>query len=226
MPMKAFRLTLVLAVSPIIAVHMSYGLGVWHGHLPLCNPYWDGCLSISAAGRTPPGSFLFKPVMIAHGTLLVVLWQLVASWLRTLGTAGPLPRAIATVGGIGGLFLIIYVTFLGHPGEIYNFMRRFGVIVYFAFTALAQLLTAQAIDRCPSPLADSATAKWQTRILAGIVLLGLASIPAQHFLDVPGLDNAIEWSLALLMQFNFAILWWLQRQTNMRIRLECMSDHH
>lgn len=211
------RLTLYLALAPLIAVHASYALGIHYEQLPACLPYIDGCVSISASGRALPGRFLFKPMLIAQGVLLILFWRVIAVWLLHQGASRHAGNTITAIGTIGALFLIIYVTFLGHPGDIYNFLRRFGVIIFFAFTALAQLLAARELGRHGGTLLANAARLQQFTLLA-MVLAGLASIPAQHFLGIDGLDNAVEWSLALLMQANFGIYWWMQRETGFELR--------
>ena len=63
------------------------------------------------------------------------------------------PDRVATLAGLGvtgALFMVLYVVFLGTDGTAYEFMRRYGVTVYFSFTALAQLLLAARL-RGPGP---------------------------------------------------------------------------
>ena len=57
-------LPLFIGLVPLIGVHAAYLIAVDYGYLHLCVPYLDGCTSISATGRYPPASFLFKAVDI------------------------------------------------------------------------------------------------------------------------------------------------------------------
>ena len=44
-----------------------------------------------------------------------------------------------SLGVVSAFALAVYATFLGTEGDIYRFLRRYGVIVYFGFGYLAQL---------------------------------------------------------------------------------------
>ena len=46
---------------------------------------------------------------------------------------------VGIVGVTGSLFLILYVTFLGSEEPFYEFMRRYGVYMYFALNVIALL---------------------------------------------------------------------------------------
>ena len=46
--------------APIVVVHVCYLLSAHYGYVDKCNPYIEGCTSISATGRHGPSYFLFK----------------------------------------------------------------------------------------------------------------------------------------------------------------------
>ena len=52
-------LPLITALAPLLGINIAYWMGVEYGNLPSCNPYLDGCTSISSTGRYPPGDRLF-----------------------------------------------------------------------------------------------------------------------------------------------------------------------
>ena len=137
-------LPLITGIVPMLAIHASYLIAIRAGILPACIPYLEGCTSISATGRYPPASFLFKSVMMPEAILMAAYWLFSVAWLRALersaGRRGVGGTTIAVFGVAGALFLIIYVTFLGSEGAVYDFMRRFGVYLYFLFTVVAQLI--------------------------------------------------------------------------------------
>ncbi len=143
-------LPLLAALAPLLAVNIAYWLGVNHDHLPACFPYVDGCTSISATGRNPPGSFLFRAVHMPLSVLLVVIWYFAAAWLRSLcnDAASRWSNWIIGCGTLGAAALILYVTFLGTTEPFYEFMRRIGIYFYFLGTALAQLLVTLQFKRC------------------------------------------------------------------------------
>jgi hypothetical protein len=85
--------------------------------------------------------------------------------------------------------------FLGVEGEIYQWLRRFGITVYFGGTVLAQMLLASLHGR---------RARTLVAVCALLLVLGLASIPLQHFAaDRDAAVNALEWTYALLMMLGF-----------------------
>jgi hypothetical protein len=67
-------LPLITAILPLVGINIAYWVGVEHGNLPSCIPYFDGCTSISATGRYPPGDRLFRAVMLPHSAWLVLTW--------------------------------------------------------------------------------------------------------------------------------------------------------
>lgn len=205
------RLAFAIAFAPIVTVHVCYALSVAAGHVPYCNPYWDGCASISAAGRQPPAVFLFKAVMLPHALALAAYWYLACTWLRIHGSE-PLTRwVILTVGVIGALFLMLYVTYLGHSGDFYRLMRRYGITIFFAFTVLAGLLHTRALWQGRRDWPElSGPIKAQLGLCGVLLLLGLLSIPARNWLGKDRSENALEWVFALLMQGLFligALIW-------------------
>jgi hypothetical protein len=55
-------LPLIAGIVPFVGIHVCYVIAVKYGVLPACIPYVDGCTSISATGRYPPASFLFRAI--------------------------------------------------------------------------------------------------------------------------------------------------------------------
>jgi hypothetical protein len=212
---------LLSGLLPFIVVHLCYAVSVWQGHIPGCIPYLDGCTSISAAGRHGASYFLFKAGMLPAAVLLAMFWLLCREWLIGLGDRpGPELRAMVWIGLTAAVFLALYTVFLGSKGDFYNFMRRFGVTVYFSFSYLAQLLLLARLSR----LTRSGLARLPAWILSGklgigvtLMMIGLASIPVKNFMADPDrLENAIEWIFALLMVSYYLLTWRAWRATGFR----------
>lgn len=55
-------LPLIAGLAPIIGANLALAIGVAYETIPACFPYVDGCVSISATGRQPPGNFVFRAV--------------------------------------------------------------------------------------------------------------------------------------------------------------------
>lgn len=216
-------LPLVAGILPLLAVTTAHWIGVESGRLPACIPYIDGCLSISATGRHPPGSYLFKAVHLPLAALLAVLWQMNAAWLKVLAP-GQYPRrniVLVASGSTGAFALLVYTIFLGSSEPIYEFMRRFGIYFYFLGTVIAQLLTSLTLLRQWSGNPDQALrnlSKWMTALTVAPFLLGALNLVLKSILDnADAAENRIEWIAALTMQAWLVLLYICWRKTGFQI---------
>jgi len=212
---------LLAAALPLLAMFGALGIGIAYETLPACFPPLDGCYSISATGRKPPGSFLFRALMLPHALLLAFLWYLTVLWLRALdvGLRRSTATAIMIWGIIGALALVVYVTFLGTREPIYEFMRRTGIYFAFLGTALAQLLVALALVRISKAMQNQRLLK-AARILLTLcaVAFGLGilnSVLRAVLIDTDVSENQIEWIASILMQIYFLVLFNTWRSTDM-----------
>jgi hypothetical protein len=55
--------------------------------VPDCNPFFEGCVSISRAGRHDLPNILFRGLLLPAAVLQSMCWLLCPGWLRTLGAA-------------------------------------------------------------------------------------------------------------------------------------------
>jgi len=214
-------LPLITGIAPVLAVHASYLIGICAGVLPACIPYLEGCTSISATGRYPPASFLFKSVMMPEAILIAAYWLFSVAWLRALsriaGRNDNGGTAIAVFGVAGALFLILYVAFLGTQAPFYDFMRRFGVYLYFLFTVIAQLILAGKVLSVSSSLRIPGVVRI-TKYQLGVALipfaLGILNLVLKSVLDdADAAENIIEWIFALLMHTYFLLSYFSWRAT-------------
>ena len=136
---------LILWLAPWTGIILAYIFSVQAGEVASCIPHFEGCTSVSKVGRHGAGFFIFKATMLPVAGLTIVYWKLCHDWLVALGDSSTRPRStMLWLGLISSLALILYTTFLGSDGEGYRFMRRFGTVIYFGFTYIAQvLLTAR-----------------------------------------------------------------------------------
>jgi len=214
-------LPLLAAALPLIAMFGALWIGVAYETLPACFPPLDGCYSISATGRRPPGSFLFRAMMLPHTLLLVFLWYLTTQWLRSLdpNLRRSTSRAIMISGIVGALALIVYVTFLGTKEPLYEFMRRFGIYFAYLGTAVAQLVVALALARISKALHNERLLKLARVLLtlcAATFCLGiLNSVLKAVLLDTNASGNQIEWIASVLIQIYFLVLFLAWRLTGM-----------
>ena len=130
----------LVSLLPFLAIHLSLILSIQNDFLTSCNPYIDGCYSISRAARQPYSVIIFKFLMIISAGFLFFLWQRIFNKEKN---KGPI-----LIGKIGSLFLVIYVIALGNDGFVYEFMRRIGVFIFYIFTLTSQwIFTFQSIKR-------------------------------------------------------------------------------
>ena len=216
-------LPLIAGIVPFVGVHVCYVIAVQHGILPACNPHVDGCTSISATGRYPPASYLFRAIELPVAAILIVTWYFVVEWLRALkpGLSKRVAAAILVSGVAGALALIVYVTFLGTKEPIYEFMRRFGIYVYFLGTVLAQLFVAlslrhvrnTALGRLPDVLLLLCASPF------ALGLLNLAQKAVLEYATADALENSIEWVALTLMHAYFVVLYFAWRRTGFQARV-------
>jgi hypothetical protein len=214
-------LPLLTGLIPIIAVFTSYWIAASTGNVPSCNPFVDGCTSVSATGRYAPASYLFKGSMLPQSIILCGYWLFNVAWLRALTiAAGQIPRntfAIGVFGVTGSLFLILYVTFLGSQEPFYEFMRRYGVYMYFLLTVIAQIALASKV----LPVAHKLGMRRLVNLTRLQLFLGwfpfalgaLNLVLKATLADSDSAENRIEWIFAMQMQLYFVVTYFSWKET-------------
>ena len=153
--------------------------------------------------------------MIAYGVLLIWFWIYASHWLTLLyGQKTKTPRIILWLGIIGAIFLMVYIDFLGTTGEVNRFMRRYGIMIFFTFTPLAQLLMLKEHYERPSPTGNTiikpGLLHFQLVTLLLLLMLGLIST----ILDASGNktyenQNIVEWNFSLLLNMYFLAMYFI-----------------
>lgn len=200
---------LLCAALPLAATWIAFALSVQGGHIEACNPFWDGCTSISRAARHGLGNAVFRALVLPAAMLQVLLWWLLRHWLRGRGRD---PGAVlSALGLVAGAFLVLYATFLGTEGAIYQLLRRYGVTVYFAATYLALLLALRHLHRPPAdalyrPLLGIALAMLALGIAS---TLATATVASEAMRD--RIENVLEWQLGVWLTAMFVLVAWRWR---------------
>ena len=195
---------LVTALLPSVAVHVCYLQAANLGHLSWCFPYFPDCVSISATGRHSPESFVFRAAVIPTAIFIMIYWRLSFAWLETLGAqTRRLNRSMLWLGMTAGLGLFIYASVLGEVGELYRLQRRIGMILFYIFTYLAQLLMtiqiASAVRTREAPM-SAPTFRSFVAICGTVTVLGTASLMSWAFYDdYRRYEDAFEWGLTILI---------------------------
>jgi len=207
--MQPRTLVLIITILPLLTTNAVYLLSAYQGFIPWCNPYIDGCTTISRAARSGNSIFIYRASMIAYGLLLIWFWIYAQQWLNLLyGHRTKISRLILWLGVVGAIFLIVYIDFLGTTGEVNRFMRRHGIMIFFTFTPLAQLLMLkQHYDILPS-LPEGAikpgVLHYQRFVLLLMLIIGIISTLldiTQNKTDVS--ENIVEWNFSLLLNMYF-----------------------
>lgn len=209
-----------------IAVTATYLLAVSGGFVDTCIPHLTGCTSISRAGRNGLAFYVFKLLMMPAAVFIMVYWVLSFEWLKAIDPVHiRSARVTLVLGLLGAVFLILYVTFLGAEGALYDFyrlMRRYGTIVFFLGTFGAQLLLAirclQIFGREPVVYAKL--------VLCAIVIIELVVvlIVKQFSDDHDWLENSAEWRAASIVTFIPVLTWILWRRSDFRQRFEAKRE--
>lgn len=220
-----FWLPLACALIPVFAVHVAWWLSVRDGHVPFCIPYLEGCTSISRAARHGLGNHVFQFLMLPCAVLQMLLWGSARSWLRRVHVDPRAGASLPWLGLIAGAFLILYANFLGTEGEIYRLLRRYGVIVYFAMTYLAQLALLRRLRDLSLPRGAQAIG---IAVCLLMLLLGILSTWASAAIGDRALkdaiENVLEWNLGALLTVWFLLLTWLYRASGLRVRIDTVDS--
>ena len=218
-PFALWWLPLAAGLLPAAGTVIAFNLAVAQGQFPPCNPLLDGCVSISRAGRHDLPNIVFRGLLLPGATLQAIVWLLAPGWLQRLGAPPDrLLRALAWVGVTAALFLVLYGTFLGTEGPGYQWMRRYGVVVYFGFTCIAMLIVGGAVRQIAAVTGRLRRARAAlTLLVAALPVLGLVNVTSPLYLEQQAaqdaLGNVTEWWGALVFTVFFVVLGWLWRRT-------------
>lgn len=201
----AVWVALLTGALPPCATLASYALSVSLDQVPLCIPPLEGCTSISRAARQEPALFLFRFVMLPQAILQLACCWLLLQWLQLL--TGRRSHAIGIAALIGSVFIGLYADFLGSQGAVYEWLRRTGIIFYFAGTAMVQLLSVRLLRQVRLPDRLHSPARWLWRLVAAQWVVGLLHVVLKAGLDdYDAWENRLEWILSLLMTSWFLVL--------------------
>lgn len=198
-------LPLACAILPVIAVHWAWWLSRAAGYIPDCIPHLEGCTSISRAARHGTGNPIFKLLMVPAAALQAWHWQRCAAWIDA--QAGkPGSRGLRSMGIVAGMALAVYTLFLGTEGPIYGWLRRYGIVFYFAGTFFAIVLFLRGLGAIPD------ARRWFRAMAAAALLmlsLGVASAFTPYVVadDVrqDAIRDVLEWWIGGLFTFWFLL---------------------
>ncbi len=216
--MNVRPVALTAALLPFLAVQATYLLAASHGLVDWCFPYLDSCTSISATGRKPPASYLFRATMLPAAVVFVAYWWLNRAWLAELRRAAGLPGRAAldwmlALGVLASVGLVLYVSVLGEAGDTWARVRRSGTVLFFSFTYLSQLLLAGQLRRLRPEGVSPRLVSGMFGLCVLLLLLGLLTVALDAWNEAfyQTVEDAFEWVLSLLLQANFLLGYFVWR---------------
>jgi hypothetical protein len=147
--------------------------------------------------------------MIAYGVLLIWFWIYAKQWLNQLyGHTTNTARIMLWLGVVGAIFLIIYIDFLGTTGEMNRFMRRYGIMVFYIFTPMAQLLMLKQhyniLPSLPEGTIKPRVLQYQLVTILLMLIIGIISIALDATQNKTyESENIVEWNFSLLLNMYF-----------------------
>lgn len=218
---------LMAALLPFVAVHATYLVAASHGLVDWCNPYIDSCTSISATGRKPPASYLFRATMLPAAVIMMAYWWLNHTWIksmhRTVGHDNRWGNKVMLVLGIVACIgLILYVTVLGERGDAWATQRRVGTILFYSFTFLAQLLFLSQLRQLAPPGVGKKLLRLMWAVCIILLLTGLLTVALDAWDEAwyETVEDAFEWILSLMLQSNFLLGYLVWRQAGWQLTVE------
>lgn len=207
-------------VLSLFIVHFAYWLNYQAADaidpVFVCNPYFEGCVSTSRAVRSGPGLIWFKAVMLPVAVLMALTWRSMGGWMAGFGSLMPrVQRWTVRLGFGGAVALVFYVVFLGTEGSVYSWLRRYGVVFFFGFTALAQLVAARFTWGVYPAGSPSVTASF-IALVSTQWAIGVFSVFKRFMFRDPDfidrLENITEWFMIATMSLGFVLLGLLLRK--------------
>ena len=120
-------LALICFFLPTVTVIISYILSIKLNLVTACIPNFEGCSSISRAGRYAPIKYFFKPMMYIYAITLFLYWFY---FLQNLKKFNINKDYIFWLALLSILFLCLYIAFLGES-KIYSFFKKIGIYILF-----------------------------------------------------------------------------------------------
>ena len=209
-------LAILVVILPLLASNGAFLLSAYEGYVPWCMPYFDGCTTISQAGRSGDTIFFYRALVFPYSVLLILFWVYSKEWIELLhGYSTNAAQVILWLGVAGSVALLVYIDFLGTTGEINRFMRRIGAMLYFTLIPLAQSLMLYQHYKLkrnnPEVTIRPKILQYQLIIMMLMLTIGVTSlIFVLTGKSTSEIENIVEWNFSLLVNLYFAgtILIW------------------
>jgi hypothetical protein len=220
-------LPLVAGILPLAAALTALWVFATVLGAPACNILIEGCVSISRTARRGLGHYIFLVLILPAAVAQGLTWVLCGAWLRGLGAARDRAlRLLPWLGVAAVVVLAIYAPLLANAGQTYDFMRSYGIPLYFAGTYFCMVITSTKVRRVlgqDSAMPFRHLPRFLVLLSFFVTGAGLMQIGVRPFLDAKRardhLTNFLEWYSGLafsLFFFALAALWYYTRFTGQR----------
>jgi hypothetical protein len=211
------RLSLGLFIIPSITIILCLITTIYLNVLDLCNPFVNGCYSISRVGRSYPVVLLFKPMMIITVILMIAYFFEHYRIFKKFLLNKIFLNIILLSGFVSSFSLLVYIIFLGVEGsELWRFMRRGGIFIYIISLIISKFLIILTYLKIKNNYQVVISRKIIDINFYYILLLIICGIIIILFIDIFSLTtswyvkNIIQWNYFLLMNlffFNTYFIW-------------------
>jgi hypothetical protein len=209
-------ISLACFVLPVFTVIISYLISIKLNLVVACIPNFEGCTSISRAGRYEPVKFFFKPMMYFYALFIFFFWNI---FLKEINNTKIETKNLVILTYITVIFLCLYITFLGES-KVYSFFKRIGIYFYILSIVLLQFSSNRILINNKKKLSRFFNYKIVRTnyylsiflVISGLILLPVLIIKIESF---PQIKNIISWNYFFLIQLFFLLFFFsLKKLTN------------
>jgi hypothetical protein len=206
-------ISLACFVLPVFTVIISYLISIKLNLVVACIPNFEGCTSISRAGRYEPVKFFFKPMMYFYALFIFFFWNI---FLKEINNTKIETKNLVILTYITVIFLCLYITFLGES-KVYSFFKRIGIYFYILSIVLLQFSSNRILIKNEKKLSKFFNYKIvhfnyylsSFLVISGLILLPILIIKIEDF---PQIKNIISWNYFLLIQLFFLFYFFSQKK--------------
>ena len=206
-------ISLACFVLPVFTVIISYLISIKLNLVATCIPNFEGCTSISRAGRYEPVKFFFKPMMYFYALFIFFFWNI---FLKEINNTKIETKNLVILTYITVIFLCLYITFLGES-KVYSFFKRIGIYFYILSIVLLQFSSNRILINNEKKLSKFFNYKIvhfnyylsSFLVISGLILLPILIIKIEDF---PQIKNIISWNYFLLIQLFFLFYFFSQKK--------------
>mgnify|MGYP001231184589 FL=1 len=206
-------ISLACFILPVFTVIISYLISIKLNLVVTCIPNFEGCTSISRAGRYEPVKFFFKPMMYFYAIFIFFFWNI---FLKKINSTKIETKNLVILTYITVIFFCLYITFLGES-KVYSFFKRIGIYFYILSIVLLQFSSNRILINNEKKLSKFFNYKIvhfnyylsSFLVISGLILLPILIIKIEDF---PQIKNIISWNYFLLIQLFFLFYFFSQKK--------------